>query len=91
MKTYPHPERLAAKHLGGWCVFVHNTGEDSAALAKAIKEKYPSSFSHLYLGLFGEIAKCDTKEEAEDLYSFFNSAPGTRATLYHNGELQYDD
>ena len=91
MKTYPHPERLAAKHLGGWCVFVHNTREEYADLAKAINEKYPSSFSHLHLGLFSEIAKCDTKEEAVDLYEFFNSAPGTRAILYKDGETQYDD
>jgi len=91
MKIRLHPERLAAKYLGGWCVFVHNSDTASDKLANAIKDKYPASPNHLWLGLSGGIAKCDTKEEAEDLYSFFNSAPGTRATLYHDGETQYDD
>jgi hypothetical protein len=91
MKTYPQPERLAAKHLGGWCVFVHNTDTASDKLFNAIKDKYPTSPNHLCIGMVGGLAKCDTREEAEDLYEFFNSAPGTRATLYHNGEIQYDD
>jgi len=91
MKFYSAPEQLAAKHLGGWCVFVHNTDTASDKLSNAIKDKYPTSPSHLWLGLSGGLAKCGTKEEAEDLYSFFNSTPGTGAILYKDGETQYDD
>jgi hypothetical protein len=91
MKFYPRPEKLAAKHLGGWCLSVQKSDTDSDKLAVAIAAKYPDSPQLLVLGMAGGLAKCDTKEEAVDLYEFFNNAPGTRATLYHNGEIQYDD
>jgi hypothetical protein len=91
MKHYPCPQNLAAKHLGGWCVYVHTsyTGDEPAEVTTALEEAFPDIKQYIAV-IFGGMFHFDTEEEADEFFAVFNRPPlyasGYYAMLYKDGD-----